>query len=126
LRPLSAKQKINQALRSPCLRGENCFSKTLSGSTFKPPLRGVVVDLSFWKTASGGEVDFIWNDILIEVKAGEFTGPPAPCASFLYGGHRHKKSAYFEQEPGGAPYQQGKGDHLFPIRSFKMIPAYYP
>lgn len=33
-------------------------------------------DLSFWRTASGGEVDFIWNDILIEVKAGEFTGNP--------------------------------------------------
>ena len=33
-------------------------------------------DLSFWRTASGGEVDFVWNDILIEVKAGKFTGNP--------------------------------------------------
>ncbi len=29
--------------------------------------------LCFWRTSAGGEVDFIWNDILIEVKSGDFT-----------------------------------------------------
>jgi uncharacterized protein len=34
------------------------------------------LELSFWRTSTGGEVDFIWNDILIEVKGGNFTGNP--------------------------------------------------
>ncbi|NQU02637.1 MAG: DUF4143 domain-containing protein [Syntrophaceae bacterium] len=33
-------------------------------------------DLSFWKTSAGGEVDFIYNNILIEVKSGGFAGNP--------------------------------------------------
>lgn len=33
-------------------------------------------ELSFWRTSSGGEVDFIWNDTLIEVKSWVFTNNP--------------------------------------------------
>ena len=33
-------------------------------------------DLSFWRTSPGGEVDFIWNDMAVEVKGGTFTGNP--------------------------------------------------
>lgn len=33
-------------------------------------------DLFFWRTSSGAEVDFLWRDVLIEVKSGDFTGNP--------------------------------------------------
>ncbi|MBW2109045.1 MAG: ATP-binding protein [Deltaproteobacteria bacterium] len=33
-------------------------------------------EISFWRTPAGAEVDFMWRDILIEVKSGPFTGPP--------------------------------------------------
>lgn len=51
---------------------ENFIFQRLVRKTESPEAR----DLSFWRTASGGEVDFIWNDILIEVKGGGFTGNP--------------------------------------------------
>ena len=33
-------------------------------------------DISFWRTSSGSEVDFVWKDTLIEVKSGDFAGNP--------------------------------------------------
>lgn len=41
-------------------------------------------NLSFWRTSAGGEVDFIWNDILIEVKSGQYLkNPPRSLVSCM-------------------------------------------
>lgn len=42
------------------------------------------LELSFWRTSAGGEVDFIWNDTLIEVKSGDFiSNPPRALLSCM-------------------------------------------
>lgn len=52
---------------------ENCIFQHLLRQIQAPETS----DLSFWRTPSGGEVDFIWRNMLIEVKSGEYTASPS-------------------------------------------------